>query len=253
MNNKKVNPYTVLFSLIKDSKGKCIPSIILAILSVSAGVVPFFVAGKIIIALINKVTDMKYYGICCLVIILSYMLKVIFSNISTTVSHNATFLTLKSIRTKMISKLSRVSMGTLENTPSGELKDTIVDRVEGLETTLAHLIPELTANILIPICLIVYLFILDWRMALLTLAVFPLGMMFISTMGKTYPSKFKEIVKINKIMNDSVVEYINGIEVIKTFNQSGRSYEKYENAVNDNASFFYNWMKSCQWPMSSYT
>lgn len=54
-------------------------------------------------------------------------------------------------------------------------------------------------------------------------------------------------------MNDTVVEYVNGIEVIKAFNQSSNSYKKYEYAVVDNASFFYNWMKSCQWPMSAYT
>lgn len=83
--------------------------------------------------------------------------------------------------------------------------------------------------------------------------VFPFGMCFVGIMGKTYPTKYQESVRINKHMNDTVVEYVNGIEVIKAFNQSSNSYKKYEDAVVDNASFYYNWMKSCQWPMSAYT
>ena len=253
MNTKKQNPAAVLLGLTADSKGKFVESIIFAIFGVVAGVIPYFAGANIIVALMNGNRDIHYFGKQCMIALLAYILKVIFANASTTISHSATYKTLKSIRMKMISKLSKMPMGTLLDTPSGQLKDTIVDRVEGLETTLAHLIPEMTANLFIPLCLLVYLFVLDWRMALLTLVVFPFGMCFVSIMGKTYPAKYKESVRINKHMNDTVVEYVNGIEVIKAFNQSTASYKKYEDAVKDNASFFYNWMKSCQWPMSAYT
>lgn len=253
MKKKQQSPIAVLLGLASDSKGKFIESVIFAIIGVVAGVVPYLVGAKIIVALMSGNADIKYYGRLCMIALLAYILKVAFANISTTISHSATYKTLKSIRLKMISKLSKMPMGTLLDTPSGQMKDTIVDRVEGLETTLAHLIPEMTANILIPLCLLVYLFVLDWRMALLTLVVFPFGMCFVGVMGKTYPAKYQESVRINKHMNDTVVEYVNGIEVIKAFNQSSNSYKKYEDAVVDNASFFYNWMKSCQWPMSAYT
>ena len=253
MDKKQQNPVAVILGLASDSKGKFIESVIFAIIGVVAGVIPYFMGAKIIVALMSGVTDIKYFGKLCLIALVSYILKVVFANISTTISHSATYKTLKSIRLKMITKLSKMPMGTLLNTPSGQMKDTIVDRVEGLETTLAHLVPEMTANILIPLCLLVYLFILDWRMALLTLVVFTFGMCFVAIMGKTYPAKYKESVRINKHMNDTVVEYVNGIEVIKAFNQSSSSYKKYEDAVVNNASFFYNWMKSCQWPMSAYT
>ena len=253
MKKKQQSPIAVLLGLASDSKGKFIESVIFAIIGVVAGVVPYLVGAKIIVALMSGNADINYYGRLCMIALLAYILKVAFANISTTISHSATYKTLKSIRLKMISKLSKMPMGTLLDTPSGQMKDTIVDRVEGLETTLAHLIPEMTANILIPLCLLVYLFVLDWRMALLTLVVFPFGMCFVGVMGKTYPAKYQESVRINKHMNDTVVEYVNGIEVIKAFNQSSNSYKKYEDAVVDNASFFCNWMKSCQWPMSAYT
>ena len=252
-SKKKQNPVAVILGLAKECRGKFITSVIFAIFGVVAGVIPFIMGAKVIVALMQGNKDMNYYTMLCLISLVSYICKAVFANLSTSISHEATFETLKSIRKKMIAKLSKMPMGHLLNIPSGELKETIVDRVEGLETTLAHLIPEMIANILIPICLLVYLFMLDWRLALLTLAVFPLGMCFVAFMGKTYPAKFQQSVKINKHMNDTVVEYVNGIEVIKAFNQSATSYKKYEDAVVDNASFFYNWMKSCQWPMSAYT
>lgn len=253
MEKKQQSPIAVLLGLASESKGKFLQAVIFAMIGVVAGVVPYLLGAKIIVALIQGNRDIGFFGKLCLFALAAYIIKVVFANMSTSISHSATYKTLKSIRLKMISKLSKMPMGTLLETPSGQMKDTIVDRVEGLETTLAHLVPEMTANILIPLCLLIYLFILDWRMALLTLVVFPFGMCFIGIMGKTYPAKYQESVRINKHMNDTVVEYVNGIEVIKAFNQSSSSYKKYEDAVVANASFYYNWMKSCQWPMSAYT
>ena len=253
MDNKQKSPIAVLLGLASDSKGKFIESVIFAVIGVLSGVITYFIGARIIVALVNGEKNMNYYLLLCLLALIAYILKVLFANLSTTISHGATYKTLKTIRLKMISKLSRMPMGTLMETPSGQMTDTIVDRVEGLETTLAHLVPEMTANLLVPICLIIYLFVLDWRMALLTLAVLPIGMCFMGIMGKSYPAKFKESVRINKHMTDTVVEYVNGIEVIKAFNQSTNSYKKYEDAVVNNASYYYNWMKSCQLPMSAYT
>ncbi len=84
--------------------------------------------------------------------------KVIFSNLSTTISHTATYYTLRDLRENITEKLARVPMGTILDTPSGQYKTTIVDRVEGMEPTFAHLIPEMTANVLVPLVIIVYLF-----------------------------------------------------------------------------------------------
>ena len=88
---------------------------------------------------------------------------------STTLSHQAAFALLKGIRTCIAAKLARMPLGSVQETPSGKLKTLIVDTVEKIEVPLAHLIPELTANLLAPLCMGAYLFWLDWRMALLAL------------------------------------------------------------------------------------
>lgn len=134
---------------------------------------------------------------------------------------------------------------------SGKMKQLIVDQVDGMETTLAHLFPELTANIAGPILIIVYLFILDWRMALLSLVSIPAGMVFLMTVMGSYSKDYEGAVGTTKEMNETIVEYINGIEVIKAFNQGKSSYAKFSDRVKANAKYYYNWMKKaslvCRW------
>ena len=67
--------------------------------------------------------------------------------------------------------LPRLPLGTVMDTSSGKLKETTVDQVDGMETTLAHLFPEMTANIVTPVLTVVYLLILDWRLALVRVVI----------------------------------------------------------------------------------
>ena len=251
--SEKGLPMARLMALAGEQKKQYARSIILAVIGVAAGMLPYFAVARMVIALLGGVENSAYYGRWCLIAAAGYLLKVLFSIWSTSVSHTATYKTLREIRKTLISKLSRLPMGDILDTPAGQLKDMIVDRVEGLETTLAHMVPEMTANLLIPICLLVYLFVLDWRMALVSLITLPVGMAFVSVMARTYPAKYEGAVQVSRQMTNAVVEYIGGIEVIKAFNQNAKSYQRYTDAVNADAAYFYNWMKSCQWPMSAYT
>ena len=253
MENK--NEQSTASSLLRFAgpyKGRYILSIFLSVLGVASGLVPYYAAAQMLIGLIGTERDFSFYILWGIVAMVGYLAKSTFAILSTSVSHTATFLALRDIRKQIVDKLSRMPMGTLLNTPSGQLKDTLVDRVEGLETPLAHLLPEMSANVLVPIFIVIYLFVLDWRMALISLITIPVGMAFMATILKTYPQLYEGSVKINQRMNNAVVEYVNGIEVIKAFNQSAASYGKYSDAVRENADYFYRWMKSCQWAMASY-
>jgi len=250
---KKQTPIFRLLRFMTPHKGRYITSVIFAVIGVALGLIPYFAAAQMVVRLLGGERDFIIYLFWCGIAAAGYIGKIIFANCSTSISHTATFLTLKDIRKSMLSKLSRLPMGTLVDTPSGRLKDTIVDRVEGLETTLAHLLPEMTANLLVPILLIIYLFTLDWRMALVSLITLPVGFCFMMGTMRSYPEKYAGSVEAGKNMNSAIVEYVGGIEVIKAFSQSAGSYAKYTEAVNYNASYFFNWMKSAQWPMSAYT
>lgn len=253
MENK--NEQSTASSLLRFAgpyKGRYALSICLSVLGVASGLVPYYAAAQMLIGLIGTERSFSFYIFWGTVAAVGYLAKSTFAILSTSVSHTATFLALRDIRKQIVDKFSRMPMGTLLNTPSGQLKDTLVDRVEELETPLAHLLPEMSANVLVPVFIVVYLFVLDWRMALISLITIPVGMVFMATILKTYPQQYEGSVKINQRMNNAVVEYVNGIEVIKAFNQSAASYGKYSDAVHENADYFYKWMKSCQWAMASY-
>ena len=234
-------------------KSKYVCSVILAVISVVCGMVPYFAVAKMVTAMIgHEDKDLSFFAVWCIVAAAGYIAKGIFNGISTSVSHTATYLTMKEIRQMLIAKLTRMPMGTIFESPSGYYKDVIVDRVEGIEVPLAHLLPEMTANVLAPVLMLIYLFTLDWRLALISLITIPVGMAVMSTTMKSYGENYGKSVEIGGRMTNAIVEYMGGIEVIKAFSQSKSSYEKYESAVNENAAFFYGWMKSAQWAMSAY-
>ena len=153
----------------------------------------------------------------------------LFSNLSTVISHNAAYSTLRDLRERVVEKLAKVPMGTILDTPSGHYKSIIVDRIEGMEVPFAHLLPEMTSNMLVPLFIIVYLFVLDWRMALLSLATLFIGLVIMSIGMRNYATEGAGAMVASKKMADAVVEYIGGIEVVKAFSQSAGSYEKYRN------------------------
>ena len=249
---KKDSPIGTLWGWGKPYHGKFIGSIILAVLGVACQMVPYFCVAHIVTLMLSGEQDFSSYMTACIVTLCGYLGKVVFANISTVISHTATYYTLRDLRENITEKLARVPMGTILDTPSGQYKTTIVDRVEGMEPTFAHLLPEMTANVLVPIVIVVYLLILDWRMALLSLVTLVVGLVVMSAGMKNYPVKWEGAVKAGKQMTDAIVEYIGGIEVVKAFSQSAGSYKKYSDAVNYNANYYVDWMRENQKTMSAY-
>ena len=214
--------------------------------------VPYFCVAHIVTMMLSVEQNYSRYVTAGIIALCGYFGKVLFSCISTTISHTATYYTLRDLRENITAKLARVPMGTILDTPSGQYKTTIVDRVEGMEPTFAHLIPEMTANVLVPLVIAVYLFLLDWRMALLSLVTLVVGLAVMSAGMKNYPVKWEGAVKAGKQMANAIVEYIGGIEVVKAFSQSAGSYKKYSYAVNYNSNYYVDWMRENQKTMSAY-
>ena len=117
---------------------------------------------------------------------------------------DSTYHTLRRVRQNLLSKLSRVPMGTILDTPSGQYKTTIVDRVEGMEPTLAHLLPEMTSNLLVPVSIAVYIFVLDWRMGLASLVTTVIGFAVASQSGKTYAARWQGAVEVGRQIQEEL-------------------------------------------------
>lgn len=244
------SPMLRLWELSIQYHGGLIRAVISASVGVLCGMLPYFAAARIIIGLMNGNRESDFYVFWCIMAFAGYLLRSCLYALALSMSHKATFSTLKSIREQILAKLPRMPLGTVMDTSSGEMKQIIVDQVESMERPLAHLLPEMTSNIFGPVCIFIYLFILDWRMALLSLVSIPVGMAFMMAVMKNYGKQYEGSVKVTQAMNSTIVEYINGIEVIKAFNQGKNSYARFSDRVLANAAYFYNWMKSCQLPVS---
>lgn len=250
---QKHSPIAGILEFAGQKKNAMAGSVILAILSVLAGLVPYYAVSKLLITILDDGRDLPqaiflWAGIA----VLGHLLKLVLYGRSTLLSHKAAYEILKNIRSAIAKKLARSSMGYLQSKPSGEFKQLIVDEVEKLEYPLAHAIPEFTSNLLAPIVITIYLFTIDWRIALLALASIPLGFLLYMLMMAGRGSMYEKFTKANSHMNATVVEYIGGIEVIKAFNQSASSMQRYEDAVTDFRDLTIKWYKHC-WPyLSSY-
>ena len=244
------SPLLRLWQLGRDHHGGLIAAIFCAVAGVLLGLLPYLSAGHILVALLTGQRDWNFYLLWCMVALGGYLAKTLLYNLALSLSHKATFQILRDIRKMVLSKMPRLPLGDILDTSSGRLKQIVVDQVESMETTLAHLLPEMTSNLLAPVCVLVYLFTLDWRMALLSLVSIPVGMAFMMAIMGSYGKDYQGAVETTQAMNETIVEYIGGIEVIKAFNQGKQSYARFSDSVKANASYFYHWMKSCQMPVS---
>ena len=247
---KQKSPAAILWELAKKEHSKLKTSVFIASIGVIAGIIPYIAASRILVELLKGNEDFKIYSLWLGIGLLSYILKSFLYSIALSVSHKATFSVLKDVRLRMLEKLPKMPLGEIISVPSGNFKQIMVDQVESMEKPLAHLLPEMTSNLLGSLSIFIYLLFLDWRMALLSLVSIPVGMLFMGLVMKNYAVQYEGSVKVNREMNSAIIEYVNGIEVIKTFNQDKRSYAKYKDKVIANARYFYEWMKSCQLPVS---
>lgn len=220
-------------------------SVLLAVCGVACSIAPYILMGDIVTELVGGMRQWGRYLPGCILMALFWALRVVFHALSTTCSHKATFHVLGNIRKSVCGKLARVPLGRVLETPSGSLKNIIVERIDSIETTLAHVLPEFTANLLAPLAIFIYLCVLDWRMALASLISLFLGLFAYMGMMMGYEESFKNTVEKTKILNDTAVEYIGGIEVIKAFGRAQNSYEKFKKAAKEGADCYVEWMRRC--------
>ena len=240
---KKKSAHAWIWDFAGEHRPAYVLSVLAAIAGVACGIFPYFLTAKIICDLLSGCREMSVYLESLGFIAILWVVRYLFHAISTTMSHKATFAVLGNIRKRCCAKLARVPLGYMLDTPSGSIKNILVERIDSIETTMAHIIPEFTSNILVPIGLLIYLFMLDWRMALAVPITLPLGFGAFCGMMIGYDKSYQNAVNKTKILNDTAVEYINGIEVIKAFGKAQSSYDKFVVAAREGASCYVEWMR----------
>ena len=237
--------------ILKKHIGAIIFSVVVAIIGVACSIVPYFAVASIVTQLINGATDYRIFLPYAGLIFAGFAGAIIGHSISTIGSHNLAFSIIEDTRKRVVEKLSRLSMGTIEEKSSGKWSQFVVETVDKMEKPIAHVIPEVLANVIIPIVIVVIIFILNWKIGLANLVTLPLGMLFSMLMMKDYEAKSKRYIEASKKMNAAAVEYIQGIKVIKAFNKSASSYDKFQKAVEDNRDSMLDWYLSVCFAMTA--
>ncbi|WP_329886686.1 ABC transporter ATP-binding protein [Pseudoramibacter faecis] len=226
-------------------RGNYLASVLAAVLGVLLGLAPYVCIARIVQLLIDGNRDFAVYGRICGIMALFWIGRVLCHALSTTLSHKTTFAVLGEVRKRVCDKLARLPLGTVQDLSSGSLKNTVVERIDSIETVLAHIVPEFTANLVSPLVLAVAIFVIDWRMGLTSLLTIPVGLICYAGMMRGYEADFKNTVDKTKALNDTAVEYIGGIEVIKAFGKAEQSYDRFVVAAREGASCFVDWMRRC--------
>ena len=245
MKEKKRSAASWILEWAGQKRSAYVWSVVLAVGSVIFKVIPYFMIADVVKMFLDDNREFKAYLVKAVWIALSFILAELLHSLSTALSHRATFTVLANIRKTCCEKLARVPLGYVKDTSSGTFKNILVERIDSIETTLAHIVPEFTSNLLAPVIILIYFFLTDWRLALWSLVPVVVGFLSYFGMMLDYKPSFERTVQTTKDLNDAAVEYIDGIEVIKAFGKTESSYAKFTKAAMAYADSFISWMKRC--------
>lgn len=218
------------------------------LLSVIMGVVPFLFAYQIINPLIlGQNLEFKRLVILLAGILICLVLQALLGGLGLNMSHKAAYNTLFGLRTSLQKKMENLPLGAIEEKGTGAIKKMFVDDIGSLEVLLAHSLPEGIANLIVPVMVYIAMFFVDWRLALMSLASIPLSIVAMMIMYTAGMKKMGPYYMASGKMNNTIIEYVNGMEVVKVFNKQAESYQRFSKDVGDYRDYALAWYKTA-WP-----
>lgn len=244
MKSKKNSWTKSLFAYAEGEQKRLILSVLLSIFSVMLGLLPFYCMYEIICLFVAGTATKAAVIKWCLLALGIYAGKIVTFSLSTGTSHSMAYHILEGLRLRLADRFLHAPLGNVQNRSIGEIKNMMVDKIENLEPPLAHMIPEGAGHIVLPVVSILALAVLDWRLALASLVTFPISFLCMGLTFQISGENFKKFDQSSNYMNSTIVEYIEGIEVIKAFGRAGVSYEKYAGAIHNFCTFVVKWLSS---------
>ena len=244
MKHEKKSWLHALFAYAEGEKKRLYLSVILSVLSVLLGLAPFYCMYRMICLFAANTADAAAVVHWCVLALAFYAGRILLFSLSTGVSHAMAYAILEQLRLRLADRFLRAPLGDVQSHSIGEIKSVMVDKIEGIEPPLAHMIPEGAGHIVLPVVSIAALACLDWRLALASLVTFPVSLLCMGLTFRISGDSFAQYDRAGSAMNSAIVEYIEGIEVIKAFGRAGVSYEKYAGAITDFRTFVVKWLTS---------
>jgi len=220
----------------------------IVLLSVLMGVLPFVLAYQVISPLImGETVGSGYVSSRVIGVLVCLVLQAVLYGWGLNVSHKAAYNTLFRLRTALQKRFESLPLGFIQDKGTGTVKKLFVDDVDSLEVLLAHSLPEGIANLMIPLAIYVAMFFIDWKLALLSLASIPASFAAMMIMYSVGMKKMGPYYMAGQKMNNTIIEYINGMELVKVFNKDAESYERFRKDISDYRDYTLEWYKAA-WP-----
>ncbi|SDG27009.1 ABC transporter ATP-binding protein [Marvinbryantia formatexigens] len=220
----------------------------IVLLSVLMGILPFVLACQIISPLVmGNTIDTGYVTARVAGVLVCLILQAVLYGWGLDVSHKAAYNTLLRLRTSLQKRFEQLPLGFIQDKGTGTIKKLFVDDVDSLEVLLAHSLPEGIANLMIPLAVYIAMFFIDWKLALLSLASVPVSVLAMMMMYSVGMKKMGPYYMAGQKMNNTIIEYVNGMEVVKVFNKDAQSYERFRKDVSDYRDYTLEWYKAA-WP-----
>ena len=220
----------------------------IVLVSVLLGVFPFVLAYQVIAPLVmGEAITASFIIQHVILVLVCLVLQALFYGWGLNLSHKAAYDTLLRLRTALQKRFEKLPLGVIQDKGTGTVKKLFVDDVDSLEVLLAHSMPEGIANLMVPIAVYVAMFFVDWKLALLSLASIPLSLVAMMMMYSVGMKKMGPYYMAGQKMNNTIIEYINGMEVVKVFNKDADSYERFRKDISDYRNYTLAWYRAA-WP-----
>ena len=244
MEQTKKGWFSCLLTYARAGKGRLIGSVILSVISVTAGLLPYYCVYRLIEAFAAGGLREELILTWCGLALGAYLVKIVCFGFSTMLSHYAAYHILEGLRIRVADRFLHAPLGEVTAHSIGEIKNLIVDKIEDIEPPLSHMIPEGIGHLVLPVVSLIALAAIDWRVALASLVTVPFSLICMVLTFQISGKNFDKYNASNAAMNSTIVEYIEGIEVIKAFGRTGASYDKYAKSITDYRTFVVKWLSS---------
>lgn len=228
-------------------------SLILSGISSVLALIPFVYIWKIIKEVIEVMPNFQN----ATSIVHNGWMAVIFAIISTIIyfvglicSHMSAFRVASNMRKKAMEHITKIPIGKIEEIGSGKLRKIVNESAGGTETYLAHQLPDMAGALVTPICMLIFLFIFDWKLGIVSLIPTVMGFFAMKKMmGKQMADDIGKYQNSLEVMNNEAVEYVRGMPVVKTFGQSVYTFKRFKNSIEDYEKFCMAYTKKARKPM----
>lgn len=195
----------------------------------------------------ENATNMVHNGWMAVIFELASMI-IYFAGLMCT--HKTAFKVAAEIKIKCMKHILEMPIGKVNDIGSGKLRKIVTESAGATEDFLAHKLVDFLVAIVTPICMIVILFVFDWKLGFLSLVPTVLGFLAMSKMmGKAMVEDMKKYQNSMEEMNNEAIEYVRGVPVVKTFGQTIFTFNRFKKSIDDYNTFCISYTKKCRKPM----